>query len=75
MASAWGTSWGAAWGNAWGMLEQDQPPGTDAPPASPFGAQRRRSRARRLLRPTTPLQAITIDQDDEELALQLLGML
>lgn len=56
------------------VVEEPVPPtGPSAPPAQPFARHRRRGR--RLPRAVAPSVAVTIEQDDEELALMLLGVL
>ena len=70
---AWAGAWGKSWGNAWGMVDAEAPPPSAQQPP-PFGT-RRRTRGRRLLPLVAPSQAVAIDQDDEDLALHLLGMM
>lgn len=68
--SAWGKAWGNSWGVAWGFVEAQAQ--QDEPVKSPFGKHRR---AKRIIRPAIdPIDAVNLDEEDE-LALSLLGML
>lgn len=68
---AWAGAWGQAWGVSWGGTTV--PPDT-TPPELPTAGPRRR-RGRRLPRPVTPLVNVFDEQEDEELALSLLGLM
>lgn len=69
---AWAGSWGQAWGVSWGGIEVPPPPEEFTPNQQPHTRHRK---GRRILRPlATPHQTV-VDLEDEDLALQLLGMI
>lgn len=76
VAGWFGALWFAAnWtgANWWGANAEVTAPTPEPPQAGHHRIARRRSR--RLLRPTAPAVLIQPEQDDEELTLQLFGML
>jgi hypothetical protein len=71
--NAWAAAWGKSWGVSWGYQESaEQAEPTVGSHAAGLKPRRRRARRLPLLPPS---QAIVVDLEDEELTLQLMGMI